>query len=650
MAKQEPMLVQLSVDGKTVYDVLDYSIHETLSEVPEYRVTIHDQITSASALLGKPCQIDFVQGVYADAKPRIFAGIVMSVERVVTRDGSPALTVTIRPPMAILALSQSCAVYEKKTALEILKIVLERNNLKRMKITGSRPTKTREVVIQYNENDLDFVRRILAEEGLTFYFHDGSSAETMVVHDTQKPFPNKTGICLSDAELSDIEQIEAGILSVQQRLCASKVELLTYDPKNADRVSASESTKPAVTSAEKPAVLAYRPVTVPLGQVSAGEIDVAVDALRRDEFGLSGSCEHPGMYLGQPLSIKSAGHADIAGDYIIVAIEYTPVRGNAVECRFNAVPTSHKPSPHPLPKPQIAGVHNAIVIGGSHSKLGDPYCDAQGRVHVRFFWDTSGENTIWLRVAEPYAGKGYGAQFIPRVGHEVLVSFLHGDPDAPIITGQIYNTKNKPPFIEKNTTRSGIRSKLAGEANEWEFDDKQGKELIAIRAARDFNVDVRNDAVFDIANDDTILVGANRKLTVQRDFVTKVAETIKTSAKRRETAIDQDETLTAKTITLEADSKLVLKVGASSIELTSAGIKISTNTLTVEGKSKVDVTSSGALGLKGMKVDARANTALNLQGLQVSLKASAMLQAQGAICDVKGSGMIKMQGGLCMIN
>ena len=269
---------------------------------------------------------------------------------------------------------------------------------------------------------------------------------------------------------------------------------------------------------------------------------------------------------------------------------------------------------------------------------------------MRFFWDTSGENTIWLRVAEPYAGKGYGAQFIPRVGHEVLVSFLHGDPDAPIITGQIYNTKNKPPFIEKNTTRSGMRSKLAGEANEWEFDDKQGKELIAIRAARDFNVDVRNDAVFDIANDDTILVGANRKLTVQRDFVTKVAETIKTSAKRRETAIDQDETLTAKTITLEADSKLVLKVGASSIELTSAGIKISTNTLTAEGKSKVDVTSSGALGLKGMKVDAKANTALNLQGLQVSLKASAMLQAQGAICDVKGSGMIKMQGGLCMIN
>ena len=651
MAQQDPVLVQLTVDGKNAYGVADFQIDERLSATPEYRVTVFDQLTVISNLLGKPCQINFVKDVYADAKPREFAGIVMSVERMVTRDGSPALTLTIRPPLAVLGLSSCSAVYEKKTALDILKLVLERNNLKKLKVTGSKPTVARDVVIQYNENDLDFVRRILAEEGLTFYFHDGSSADTLVLHDTQKPFPTSAkAIKLTDSELSDVERMEASTLTLRQRLRPNKVELLTYDPEKADKANAAETLSLDAKLSEKPAVLEYRPVTVPNGKVSGTEISVASDATRRDEYGLTGVCEHPGMYLGQALNIKSNGHSDISGDYIIVAIRYTPVRGNALQCQFDAIPKTHNAAPARLPKPQIVGVHNAIVIGGSNSKAGDPYCDAEGRVHVRFFWDKEGENTVWLRVSEPYAGKGYGAQFIPRVGHEVLVSFLHGDPDAPIITGQIYNAKNKPPFIEKNTTRSGIRSKLAGEANEWEFDDKKGSELIAIRAAKDYNLVVNNDAKRDIKKNETSIIGETCKLEVKKDFVTKVSDSIKITAKDRTSDIEKDEKVTAKTITLQADTKLVLKVGASSIELTSSGIKISTTSLTAEGKSKVDLKSSGALSIKGMKVDAKADTALGLQGLQVSLKASAMLQAQGAICDVKGSGMIKMQGGICMIN
>lgn len=651
MAEQETILVTLTVDGKTAYDVEDFLIEEALSEVPGFTVTILDQSSSMVAFLGKPCRIDLVKEVYADAKPRAFSGIVMSVERTVASNGSPALELVIRPPLAVLALSHGNAVYEKKTALDILKIVLERNNLKKLQVTGSKPAVKRDLVIQYNENDLDFVRRVLAEEGLAFYFNDGSSAEVLVLHDTQKPFPNSVkGIKLTDAELSDVNRMEAQSLTLRQRVRPGKVELLTYDPEKADKVLASGTLKLGTNLSEKPGIVEYRPVTVPAGRVTGMELDVASDAYRRDEFGLSGICEHPGMHLGQALNIVSAGHAELTGDYVIVGIRYRPLRGNALQCRFDAIPQTHKAVPERLPKPLIAGVHNAIVIGGSGAKAGTPFCDAEGRVHVRFFWDKEGENTVWLRVAEPYAGKGYGAQFIPRVGHEVLVSFLQGDPDAPIITGQIYNARNKPPFIAKNTTRSGIRSQLEGEPNEWEFDDKKGGELIAVRAARDYHLIVNNDVSRDIKKCDTTKIGETCKLEVKKDFTTSVTNAIKVSAKTRSADIESDDKVTAKTITLQADSKLVLKVGSSSIELTPSAIKITGSTLIVDGKSKADFKSGGALSVKGMKVDVKADTALALQAMKADLKASAMLSVQGAICDVKGSGMVKVQGGICMIN
>lgn len=651
MAEQESILVKLTVDGKTDYDVEGFILEESLFEVPTYKVTILDQTSPMTAFLGKPCTIDLVKEVYADAKPRAFAGLVMSVERIVSENGSPALDLVIRPPLAVLALSVGNAVYEKKTSLDILKSVLERNNLKKLTVTGSKPTVKRDLVIQYNENDLGFVRRILAEEGLTFYFNDGASAETLVLHDTQKPFPSDVkGIKLTDAELSDVERMEAEMLTLSHRLRPGKVELLTYDPDKADKALASKSLTLDAKISEKPGIVEYRPMTVPPGKVSGTELNVASDAQRRDEFGLTGTCEHPGMHLGQALNIASSGHSEIAGDYVIIGFRYRPVRGNALLCTFEAIPKSHKAVPERSPKPLIAGVHNAIVIGGDGSKAGTPFCDAEGRVHVRFFWDKEGENTVWLRVAEPYAGKGYGSQFIPRVGHEVLVSFLHGDPDAPIITGQIYNAKHKPPFIAKNTTRSGFRSQLEGEANEWEFDDKKGAELIAVRAARDYNLIVNNDVLRDIKKSDSTKIGETCKLDIKKDFVTTVTNAIKVSAKNRSADIDADDKVTAKTITLEADSKLVLKVGSSSIELSSSAIKISTPTLTAEGKSKADLKSGGALSVKGMKVDVKADTALALQGMKADLKASAMLSVQGAICDVKGSGMVKMQGGICMIN
>ena len=649
--QQDEILVSLTVDGSKTFEVSSFTLEEALSEVPTYRVAIRDRATELKALLGKPCTINMVQEVYNDAKPRDFAGLIMSIERVLDANGSRVLEIVVRPPLAVLGLSTGNAVYENKTSLDILKIVLERNGLKKLQVKGSKPSVKRPLVIQYNENDLEFCRRILAEEGLTFFFHDGKSAETLVLHDTGNPFPkSQKPIKLTDAQLSDVDRIEARSLTLRRRLRPDKVELLTYDPKAADKVAAPKAMSGDVKTPETPQVVEYRPVTVPPGKVSGTEISVAAAATLKPEFGLSGSCEHPGMILGQEIDIASDAHAEFKGTYTIVSLTYRPERDNALSCTFEALPTSHIPAPERLRKPQIAGVHNAMVIGPSSVKAGQPFCDAEGRVHVRFFWDSEGQNTVWLRVAEPFAGKGYGAQFIPRVGHEVLVSFLHGDPDAPVITGQIYNEKNKHPFMAKNTTKSGIRTKLEGNPNELEFDDKKGAEMVALRAAKDYNLIVTESVLRDIKKLETTKIGETCALEIGKDFTTKVKGDIAAEGNNRTAKIKSSDTVKANEITLQATKGLTLKVGGSVIKMTSTEVSISAPNIKVEGKGSVKVASKGSLTAEGMTTTLKAKTKLAAQGMMLDLKGQVQAKVSAPMAEVSGSGLLTLKGGVCMIN
>jgi type VI secretion system secreted protein VgrG len=654
MAETEEIIVTLVVNHRDSYVVEGFALEEALSEVPVYEVTILDQTSLLSNFLGAPCEIQLVQEVYANAKPRTFAGIIMSVERTVATNGSPTLKLVVQPSIAALSLSVGSAVYENKTCIDILKEVMNRNKVA-VTLAGAKSSSKRPVVIQYNENDLTFVRRILLEEGMVMLFNIGfksdDTRESVSLVNVMAPFPkNPAVIMLTDAEMSDVDVMEAHTLTLQRKVRPGRVELTTYNPKDAIQATGVSMLPTHSKASTKSTIIEHVPVTVPVGTVKGTAIKLAAAAAARPELGLTGTCEHPGVHLGQTLDIASEGHSEISGKYIVVRLRYRPVRGNALVCNFDAVPVSHAPVFDRPQKPVIAGVHNAIVIGGASSKAGDPFCDAQGRVHVKFFWDPEGKNTVWLRVSEPYAGKGYGTQFIPRVGHEVLVSFLHGDPDAPIITGQVYTEKHKHPFMEKNTTRSGIRSELNGEPNEWEFDDKAGAEMVAVRAARDYRLIVNNDVLRDIKKFETTKIGETCKLEINQDFITDVTNAIIVKGKSRSIKIRNNDDLSAKNITIGASSKITFKVGSSKIEMTSSGISITAAQITEEASGKMEIKAKGPLLVGGMKVDVKAKTALALQGLKVDMKASTMLNVQGALSDIKGSGMLKLQGGVCMIN
>ncbi|CUH78343.1 type VI secretion system Vgr family protein [Tritonibacter multivorans] len=641
-------LIKLSVDGSLELEVIDFSLREGLSEVPVYNLTVLDQTQTLDALVGQPCTLAFPEDLF-EVAPRDFAGLVMAAERVLDATGSPMLRLKVQPVLAVLGLSVHSAMYQNKDAVDIVKEVLARNGLSRLKISGSKGKAKRETVIQYNENDLEFCRRILAEEGLAFYFHDGSAADTLVIHDVQNPFPKGAGgIELTDAEMSDVERMEASQLSLRRALRPDKVELTHYDAEKADMATAGPAVSSAAKTTETPSVVEYRHVTI--GDLKTNELKVLAAAEQAPELGLSGTCEHPGMFIGQELDIASANQPDLAGRYVVIGLTYTPKRGNAVSCQFEAVSADNLPAPERLPKPLIAGVHNAIVVGGSSAKAGEVACDAEGRVQVRFFWDKTSSASGYLRVAEPYAGNGYGSQFLPRVGHEVLVSFLHGDPDAPVITGQIYTDKHKPPFAEKNSTKSGIRTKLEGDPNELEFDDKKGAELIGLRAAKDFELLVTENVTRDVKKLDTTKIGETSKLDIGKNWEIAVTEAQTNSAKSRTSTITEGETVEAKEITLEGSSKITLKVGSSKIELSSSGIKIDAPKVEISGSSKVDVKSDATLSLSGLSSKLEAKTTLDLKGLNIAAKGSAMVKVEGPMAEVSASGVLTLKGSMAMIN
>ena len=628
--------------------VTGFVVEERLSQVPLYQVIIEDLETDLSDFIGQEAVLSFAQhDYYISEQPRTFSGIVTDAERQVDAQRDTAVALTMQPMLAVLRLSKHSALYQKQAALDILKDVLTRNGLKQLTVTAKAGAK-RDTTIQYNENDLSFCERLLAEEGHTYFFGDGKAPDTLVIHDTARPFPSIGPVVeLTDAQLSDVSREQAQTLSAHHSIQAGKVSLVSYDPSKVAQEKAGPKPSSLLKLKVKPTITEHRPV--PVGDLTKQELTRAVGACEAAAMSLHGTCEYPAMQLGQELNIASETKG-IAGRYIVTAFTYKPARGNALSCGFEAAPIDHLPVPKRLPKPEIAGVHNALVVGG---EAGTVACDAQGRVQVKFFWDTSGDSdktSGFIRVAEPFAGKGYGTQFTPRVGHEVLVSFLHGDPDAPVITGQIYNEKNKAPFATVNSTKSGIRSQLKGEANEMEFDDKDGAEMVALRAAKDFELIVNQNAVEKITKLQTIWVGETSKVTIDKDQVVEVAKTAKFKADERKADIAKGETVNAKTITLTAESKIILQVGSSKIELTSSGIKISATKVDIEAKSGLTAKSNGTVAVSGTSTKIEAKAKLDVKGAMVNVTGQAQTKISGAMAEVSGSGMLTLKGGITMIN
>lgn len=291
--------------------------------------------------------------------------------------------------------------------------------------------------------------------------------------------------------------------------------------------------------------------------------------------------------------------------------------GFSFNCQIEAIPAnqSYRP-PRSTPKPLVQGPQTATVVGPSGEEIYTDDKAHMGCVKVQFRWDRFGQadqnSSCWIRVATPWAGNGYGALAIPRVGHEVVVEFLDGDPDSPLITGSLYNAVNLPPYeLPAQKTRWGLKSRSspssgANHFNELRFDDKSGSEEVYLHAERDHHVHIKhdrrervlNESHLNVAKDSLASFGAEVHADIAGDQITQVEGGVHLKVGQdwqarmgTRMAVDAGQEIHLKagaTVVIEAGAQISLKVGGNFITLNAAGVFIS--------GAQVMVNSGGAPG------------------------------------------------------
>jgi type VI secretion system secreted protein VgrG len=383
--------------------------------------------------------------------------------------------------------------------------------------------------VQYRETDFNFVSRLMEHEGIYYYFEHTMGEHTLVLCDglnAHSPFPGYATVPFYMPDSAHTGEDYFDTWAVGQAIDSGAYQIDDYDFKKPSAELTTSRDKPRPHPHAN-----YEIYDFPGGYTETDDGDrysrVRMEELQADHETIQGFGEVRGAAPGRLFTLKRHPRADQNREYLITGAHYT-LRDNSYEAdadagtltwrvNIDALPTSETYRPQRLtPKPHSMGPETAVVVGPPGEEI---HTDEYGRVKVQFHWDRYGkkndQSSCWIRVANPWAGAMWGFIHIPRIGQEVLVDFLGGDPDYPIITGSVYNDKQMPPYgLPQNKTASGFKSRSSKDAestdyNEFRFEDLKGKEQVYLHAQRNL------DSVVEL--DESRVVGHDRKTRVEND-------------------------------------------------------------------------------------------------------------------------------------
>ncbi|MEZ8783648.1 type VI secretion system Vgr family protein [Vibrio splendidus] len=609
--------------------VSDFAISEYLSKPFKIELTIISKSFVIDDQLGQKLSITrFVNDTDNLTATRVFNGIVTQVQ-LLGMDGNlqySSYRVTLRPWFWLLKHTHSFRVYQNQSTKDIISDVLTQAGFSGSYKTGTMPSSKREYCVQYDESDFDFVTRLLAEEGVHYFFQHSDSDHLMMLQDAQSPFQK------SDASKLDMIEVPSGSNPLinkwmpQGQFHGASIELTSYDYSQTKLVSSKEKKSSHKIANNTKLTKQFYPnlgITGGMEDLASNLVKRRIEQLEQSYQTVEAEAQHDSFELGTWFSLSSHLDKSQLGDYLVTELHIRYSTDNHCETKLTLLDTSIPNYPSPRDKAKIHGLQSAIVAGSTAGEINQ---DDQGRVRIQFHWDTeaSGDKTsCYVRVAQMMAGSGYGAQFIPRVGQEVLVSFIDGDPDQPIITGSVYNSKNSPPYKEANVTKTGISTKLSGLANELYFDDKKDNELLYMHATKDFIKEVEN----------------NLTETIKGELLQKTTKQVTVSTEDNYT-LSSDKAISekGKSISLEADDKIELTVGSSKITMSSSSISIEA--------SNIDIKASSALNLEGMNVTSKATSANKISGVTTALEATSSNSIKGLSVAIKADTTLSAEGSL----
>ncbi|RST52522.1 type VI secretion system Vgr family protein [Variovorax sp. DXTD-1] len=518
------------------------SMHGTegLSQLFEFEVDLVSPSVSLDmkSVLGKPLSLEILTA----GEPRFLNGQIVRFTMVGKEAGTSRYVLyraTVRPWLWYLTRTSDCKIFQNKSVVDILEEVFADYNFAfEKKLSGS--YRQWEYCVQYQETDFAFVSRLMEHEGIYYYFKHDKNQHTLVLaddigaHETLPGYP-KISYLAADRDPDPFQEV-IDQWQVTEEIRPGTYVVDDYDFKKSKADLMGMRSQPRGNPHDTYEIYEW------MGGFSEAEQGEHYSCIRLEEAQSQaerdvGHCSVRGMAPGYRFTMQNCPRQDDNREYLIVSVAYALREGgyesgaadSHYSFSFAVQPTSYpfRP-PRVTPMTRTNGPQTATVVG----KVGQEYwVDQYGRVKVQFRWDRYGKSdensSCWVRVSSAWAGSNYGAVNHPRKGQEVIVDFIGGHPDRPIIIGRVYNSDQMPPLeLPAKVTVSGFVSRsqdgTPANANEFILDDAPGSELVRIHAEKDFELDVEADERDTIAGDRTTTVTGNDTLTVGKARTTTV--------------------------------------------------------------------------------------------------------------------------------
>jgi type VI secretion system secreted protein VgrG len=580
-----------------------------------------------TALVGKEVQITFDYGT----GERYFCGVVGSAEQGWTvKDGDGKYTIyqaKVYPKFWLLKFTRDHRIFQNKSAMDIIKQILSENGVTEIQDkTSACGQRIRKYCVQYAESCYDFVSRLMEEEGVFYYFEHTSSNHKMIMADKSMD--------ATDVDPSNVDFMQVASVKPQFNLL--------YNIKNQEQVVVKKFAA-ADFNFKTPKTKLYNKVA---GEGEGGEVytypglfmksaegdkiaNHRIEELEWAKNTLSGNSSVPAFCPMFSFTMAKHPRDDLNDKYVLYRVHHR-IHQNVIsdsgeriyENEFVAFPSDVPFRPYLVtPKPRIYSTQTAIITTKPGEEI---WCDEFGRVKVHFHWDQRGtmddKSSCWIRCAQLWAGNNWGGLWTPRIGMEVVVTFLDGDPDRPLITGCVYNGQNASPYSKSEPTKSTIKSdstKGSGGFNEFRFEDKKGSEEVFLHAQKDWNSVVEHSRTLLIkTGDDTTTINDGK-----RDVTLKGSKG-------------------------GGNDTLTLKNGDQTIDITgNRNVKISKNdtlkitgnltievmgNITMKSTGNTNIEATGNLTLKGAVVMIQAQAGATMDGGPTALVKSAATTVQGS--------------------
>lgn len=677
--------------------LLEYQAEEAVSEPFLYRLKLmsKEQTLSFDKVIGKAATITVEMTddtgsklpVSGPAAKRYVNGIITRFELTHYDELKKYAyyEAEMRPWLWMLTLSGDCRIFQNKSVVDIVTAVCKGAGYTAIKKSLTSTYAKREYCVQYMESDFNFICRLLQEEGIFYYFEHTKTKHMLVLGDSSSAFKN----CPKVHQMTyrptiayDNEDDTVTSLRYQKAVTLKTVSLGSYNFEQPTSKLVTKSRGAKGTGTKFLYTGNYTKSNV--GQKYARIIQEAGAAT--GEL-VRGSGRVRTLIAGGKIKIKDHPRSDMNGDFVLQRVRVKAER-TSYEATFEAFPSRVRfRPPGECCKPRIHSSQTALVVGKKGEEI---WVDKYGRIKVQFYWDRLGKkddkSSCWIRVSQGWAGKSFGMMFLPRIGQEVIVSFIDGDPDRPIVTGAVYNGQQKIPYkLPTNSTKSTIKSqsskKGAGKFNEIRFEDKKDKEEVYIQAQKDMKGLVKNDSTWTIKRDKKLTIQRHYTRTIKKNMTTKVQEgnevhrvlkgTRQVGVKGKETHKNDDafNHKVAKNYTLKVDGNLSIDVkGTITMKGKAVTVQAKQQGVTIKAAQAGKFQAGTALDLKaGTALTAKAGTAATVKsgtgltvdagtsltakskmamkldaGMTMDVKAKLALTAEGLSTTVKGKGVAEV--------